>query len=72
MSIYATLWWLEFPRYGDDHIGCEWTRVSAQGVPAHIVNRQRPFGKKDRQVEVAAMLDLAARAARWSARGAGQ
>ena len=23
MSIYATLWWLKFPRYGDEYIGCE-------------------------------------------------
>ena len=36
MSIYATLWWLKFPRYGDEYIGCEWIRVSAQGVPAHV------------------------------------
>lgn len=36
MSIYATLWRLKFPRYGDDHTGCEWIDVIAQGVPAHI------------------------------------
>jgi len=36
MSIYATLWRLKFPRYGDDHTGCEWAEVIAQGVPAHI------------------------------------
>lgn len=36
MSIYATLWRLKFPRYGDDHTGCEWIEVIAQGVPAHI------------------------------------
>jgi len=24
MSIYATLWQLQFPRYGDDHTACEW------------------------------------------------
>lgn len=36
MSIYATLWCLKFPRYGDDHTGCEWIEVIAQGVPAHI------------------------------------
>jgi len=47
MSIYATLWWLEFPRYGDDHIGCEWTRVSAQGVPAHIGTPTPGFGYED-------------------------
>ncbi len=36
MSIYATLWTLKFPRYGDDYPGCEWIRVTAQGVPSHI------------------------------------
>ena len=36
MSIYATLWGLQFPRYGDDHTGCEWVEVVAQGVPGHI------------------------------------
>jgi hypothetical protein len=36
MSIYATLWRLKFPRYGDDHTGCDWVEVIAQGVPAHI------------------------------------
>ena len=36
MSIYATLWHLQFPRQGDAHLGCEWVDVFAQGVPAHI------------------------------------
>jgi len=36
MSIYATLWRLKFPRYGDDHTGCDWIEVIAQGVPTHI------------------------------------
>lgn len=36
MSIYATLWKLKFPQSGDDHPGCEWVTVTAQGVPAHI------------------------------------
>jgi hypothetical protein len=36
MSIYATLWQLKFPRYGDDHTDCEWIDVIAQGVLAHI------------------------------------
>jgi hypothetical protein len=36
MSIYATLWRLRFPRYGDDHTGCGWIEVMAQGVPTHI------------------------------------
>jgi hypothetical protein len=36
MSIYATLWRLKFPKYGDDYFGCEWITVVAQGVPPHI------------------------------------
>ena len=36
MSIYATLWALQFPRFGEFHIGCEWITVIAQGVPAHL------------------------------------
>jgi hypothetical protein len=36
MSIYATLWALQFPRFGEFHIGCEWITVIAQGVPAHV------------------------------------
>jgi hypothetical protein len=36
MSIYATLWQLKFPRYGDGHTGCDWIAVMAQGVPAHL------------------------------------
>ena len=36
MSIYATLWCLKFPKYGDIHTGCEWIEVTAQGVPPHI------------------------------------
>jgi hypothetical protein len=36
MSIYATLWALQFPRFGQFHIGCEWVIVIAQGVPAHV------------------------------------
>jgi len=36
MSIYATLWRLQFPRYGDAYVGCEWVDVMAQGVPAHV------------------------------------
>ena len=36
MSIYATLWCLQFPRRGDAYVGCEWVEVLAQGVPAHI------------------------------------
>jgi hypothetical protein len=47
MSIYATLWWLKFPRYGDEYIGCEWIRVSAQSVPAHIGTPTQGFGYED-------------------------
>jgi hypothetical protein len=36
VSIYATLWYLQFPRHGDAYVGCEWVEVLAQGVPAHI------------------------------------
>lgn len=36
MSIYATLWSLKFPRYGDIHTGCEWIEVTAQAMPPHI------------------------------------
>ena len=36
MSIYATLWRLQFPEHGDDHVGCGWVEVLAQGVPPHI------------------------------------
>ena len=36
MSIYATLWHLQFPRHGDAYAGCEWVDVFAQGVPAHV------------------------------------
>ena len=44
MSIYATLWRLKFPRYGDDHTGCDWIDVLAQGVPAHIGTPTPGFG----------------------------
>lgn len=33
MSIYATLWSLKLLRYGDIHTGCEWIKVTAQGMP---------------------------------------
>jgi hypothetical protein len=36
MSIYATLWELKFPLYGQSHTDCEWETVIAQGVPEHI------------------------------------
>jgi hypothetical protein len=44
MSIYATLWSLKFPRYGDHCVGCEWTEVTAKGVPAHIGTPTPGFG----------------------------
>ncbi len=44
MSIYATLWRLKFPRYGNDHTGCEWVAVLAQGVPAHVGPPTPGFG----------------------------
>jgi hypothetical protein len=47
MSIYATLWWLKFPRYGDEYIGCEWIRVTAQAVPAHVGTPTKGFGYED-------------------------
>lgn len=47
MSIYATLWRLRFPRYGDDHTGCEWIGVLAQGVPAHIGTPTLGYGYEE-------------------------
>lgn len=44
MSIYATLWYLQFPRYGDAHLGCEWVGVFAQGVPAFIGTPTAGYG----------------------------
>ena len=36
MSIYATLWELQFPLHGQSHTDCEWETVIAQGVPEHV------------------------------------
>ena len=36
MSIYATLWELQFPQNGQPHSRCAWEAVLAQGVPDHI------------------------------------
>ncbi len=36
MSIYATLWHLQFPRDGDGRLDCKWVGVLAQGVPGHV------------------------------------
>jgi hypothetical protein len=47
MSIYATLWSLQFPRYGDHYVGCEWIGVAAQGVPAHIGIPAQGFGYEE-------------------------
>lgn len=44
MSIYATLWHLQFPRHGDAYAGCEWVDVLAQGVPAHIGTPTSGYG----------------------------
>jgi hypothetical protein len=47
VSIYATLWTLRFPKEGDDHLGCEWIRVSAQAVPAHVGSPTPRCGYED-------------------------
>jgi hypothetical protein len=47
VSIYATLWRLHFPRYGDDHTACEWVEVLAQGVPGHIGTPSPAHGYED-------------------------
>jgi len=47
MSIYATLWRLKFPRYGDDHTGCDWITVMAQGVPAHVGTPSPGLGSEE-------------------------
>ena len=47
MSIYATLWSLKFPKFGDYHSGCEWIEVTAQGVPPHIGSPTPGLGYED-------------------------
>jgi hypothetical protein len=47
MSIYATLWSLKFPKFGDEHLGCEWIKVTAQGVPPHIGSPTPGMGYED-------------------------
>ncbi len=47
MSIYATLWMLKFPRQGYAVPGCDWVRVSAQGVPPHIGSPTPGLGYED-------------------------
>ena len=44
MSIYATLWRLQFPRHGDAYLGCEWIEVVAQGVPSHVRTPTQGYG----------------------------
>lgn len=44
MSIYSTLWHLQFPRDGDAFAGCEWVEVLAQGVPAHVGTSTPEYG----------------------------
>jgi hypothetical protein len=46
VSIYATLWHLQFPRHGDSYAGCEWIEVLAQGVPAHVGTPTPGYGYK--------------------------
>lgn len=36
MSIYATLWALRFPKFGQYYVDSDWVTVVAQGVPAHV------------------------------------
>lgn len=36
MSIYATLWTLRFPRFGQYYVDCDWVTVVAQGVLGHV------------------------------------
>lgn len=36
VSIYATLWALQFPKFGEYHLDCDWITVIAQGVPSHV------------------------------------
>ena len=47
MSIYVTLWSLKFPRFGDEYVGCEWIRITAQGVPPHVGTPTKGFGYED-------------------------
>ncbi len=47
MSIYATLWTLQFPRYGDLLIAQDWIEVWAQGVPGHIGSPSPGCGYED-------------------------
>jgi hypothetical protein len=44
MSIYSTLWHLQFPGQGDAYVGCEWVEVLAQGVRAHVGTPTSRYG----------------------------
>jgi hypothetical protein len=44
LSIYATLWVLKFPTFGEYHHACEWIEVIAQSVPPHIGSPTPGFG----------------------------
>ena len=45
MSIYATLWALRFPKYGQYYVDSDWVTVVAQGVPAHVGGESAdPYG----------------------------
>ena len=44
MSIYATLWSLKFPKFGDCHVACDWIEVTAQGVPPHVGSETSGLG----------------------------
>ena len=44
MSIYATLWRLQFPWDGDLHAGHGWIEVVAQAVPAHVGTSAPEYG----------------------------
>jgi hypothetical protein len=47
VSIYATLWTLQFPKEGDEHFECEWIKVRAQAVPAHVGSPTPGMGYED-------------------------
>jgi hypothetical protein len=47
LSIYATLWILKFPEFGQHYYRCKWTEVTAQGVPPHIGTPTAGFGYEE-------------------------
>lgn len=44
MSIYVTLWRLQFSYDGDLHVGQQWMEIVAQGVPAHVGTSAPGYG----------------------------